>query len=287
MNLRECRTGLAEVDGQGSQPQHVRGTQARALKWDRELVQQEGGCRAPFPAGGRQQPYLVMEELAEPGEHSGEERASTCGHHKAGRPGALPAETMASPSPAQPSQDLVDKHSGTGGLSKKQEVPQTVASPVQCSLLPHPHWIKSAQPPSVAQQEAKGPGTDGHCRHGTREKLCSRKGAHPEEQATCRQTAQTTCPVGQNWRLPLGSDRKMSAEDPRPAKRNTQRGTCMSRILYYLHTFDRFAFGEETPKQTGTRTPTPKLWEHDRSHAVPQSPLVKCYSREQAREGIL
>lgn len=41
MNLREHRPGLAEVDGQGSQPQHVRGTQARALKRDRELVQQE------------------------------------------------------------------------------------------------------------------------------------------------------------------------------------------------------------------------------------------------------
>lgn len=38
----------------------------------------------------------------------------------------------------------------------------------------------------------------------------------------------------------------------------------MSWIFYYLHIFDRFAFREETPKQTGTRIPTPKPWEHDR-----------------------
>lgn len=31
MHIRERRPGLAEVDGQGGQPQHVRGTEARAL----------------------------------------------------------------------------------------------------------------------------------------------------------------------------------------------------------------------------------------------------------------
>lgn len=89
--------------------------------------------QSPLPSWRQAEPYLVMEKLAEPGEHSGEERAPTCGCHKAGRPGALPAETMASPSPEQPSQGLGDQHSGTGGLSKKQAVPQIVAPPVQCS----------------------------------------------------------------------------------------------------------------------------------------------------------
>lgn len=124
MNLQEHRPGLTEVDGQGSQPQHVRGTQARALKWDQELVQQEGGYRAPFPAGERQEPYLVTEKLAEPGEHSGEERASTCGRHKAGRPGALPAETMASSSPDQPSQGLGDQHSAQEASARSRQFPK-------------------------------------------------------------------------------------------------------------------------------------------------------------------
>lgn len=171
--------------------------------------------------------------------------------------------------------------------ARSRQFPKQWCLLCNAQLLPYPHWIKSAQPPPVAQQEARGPGSDGHCRCGIREKLCSTKEAHPEQQATCTQTAQTTCPVRQKWRLPLGSDRKMSAEDPRPERRDTRTGTCMSRVLYYLHTFDRFAFGEETPKQTGTGIPTPKPWEHDRPRAVLQSPLVKCYSREQAREWIL
>lgn len=48
--------------------------------------------RAHFPLE-RPQPYLVVEQLAEPGEHGREERVSTHGHCEAGSPGALPTKT--------------------------------------------------------------------------------------------------------------------------------------------------------------------------------------------------
>lgn len=47
MHRREHRPGLAQVDDQGSQAQHVGGTQARALKWE-TVFHQEGG-QSPLP----------------------------------------------------------------------------------------------------------------------------------------------------------------------------------------------------------------------------------------------
>lgn len=123
-HLRECGPGLAEVDSQGSQPQHVRCTKAGALNrkgkwscwWGAEPTSQLQG------AG----PYLVTQQLAQPGEYSGKERASTRGRHKTGGPGALPTETVASPGVVPPTE--------SGGLSpglrENQAVPPTAGSPV-------------------------------------------------------------------------------------------------------------------------------------------------------------
>lgn len=47
MHLRECRPGLAQVDDQGSQAQHMGGTQARTLKW--EMVFRPEGGQSPLP----------------------------------------------------------------------------------------------------------------------------------------------------------------------------------------------------------------------------------------------
>lgn len=100
-HVRECGPGLAEVDGQSGQPQHVRRTEAGTLngkgKWS--------GWRGAEPASQLQGagPYLVTQQLAQPGEHGRKERVGTRGHHKAGGPGALPTETTASPGCVQPS----------------------------------------------------------------------------------------------------------------------------------------------------------------------------------------
>lgn len=59
MHLWERRPGLAQVDDQGSQAQHVGGTQAWALKWETVILQQGG--RSPLPRRRRRQPYLVTE----------------------------------------------------------------------------------------------------------------------------------------------------------------------------------------------------------------------------------
>lgn len=101
----------------------------------------------------RRRPYLVAEQLAEPGEHGGEQPVSARGRHKAGGPGALPAETVASS--ALPSPPTV------WGTSSQQGRPQkepgcSPKSGVSCGSL---HSAMS--PPDTRHRHSRKPGDQG------------------------------------------------------------------------------------------------------------------------------
>lgn len=78
------------------------------------------------------QPYLVMEQLAEPGEHSWQESASTQGPHEVGGPGALPmgtaTENRAVAVPALPAlPEPMDEQEGTADPGRAKSLPRQQA----------------------------------------------------------------------------------------------------------------------------------------------------------------